>query len=400
MRVNIEDRVWTDDRIIRLAIQMKLKTWAVVGAMAAIWRHCQENQTATISGDVLHHLIGFKNFSKLGEGVGLLKRAENNSEIFEVVGMGDRLNQIQEYKKTKSESGRLGGLKSGESRSKSEAKAKHMLQAEGKQNEPSPSMSLSKEENTNTEESLRDTVPPPAATVDGFIQVGKIEWGVASKSSNEPVVKKPKNQKSKQALESMFPEPTLSTSTSVVQTSKFGISKSKARVVLEGEVLDRIDPNKPPPPPHAQLVAHWKEQYFLTYGTNPPKPSGAEYSVAAKIYAKCETLEDAKALVEHYFDRKEQWYLNKGHNLTTLLGDINKLWAEMKTGNIMTKGTAKNLSLHEHIDVVADRAGQSIARGDKGFVEQFMEEARAEIKLVNEKRERDAKQLKPGNALQ
>jgi len=98
-----------------------------------------------------------------------------------------------------------------------------------------------------------------------------------------------------------------------------------------------------------ELVEHWRAEYCRVYNTEAMKGSKKDFSHAKFILEKCSgDLDRASALVTHFMSRRESWYVTKGHTLQTLVGDIDRLWAELGNGQIITSYTAKKAQVMEH----------------------------------------------------
>lgn len=111
-------------------------------------------------------------------------------------------------------------------------------------------------------------------------------------------------------------------------------------------------PSNPKPKPVSllyELVEHWRAEYFRVYNTEAMKASKKEFGHAKFILGKCsEDFQAASALVTHFMNRRESWYVKKGHTLQILVGDIDRLWAELNNGQIISSHDAKRAELLEH----------------------------------------------------
>lgn len=60
--IGIEDSLWTDPRILKLAYKLKMRDWAAIGAMSQLWYYCKKTGTRTLSESEICFLIPKKGF--------------------------------------------------------------------------------------------------------------------------------------------------------------------------------------------------------------------------------------------------------------------------------------------------------------------------------------------------
>lgn len=172
MRVNIEESVWSDIRFKRLANAMSVPVYMAVGVMAHLWHAAQSNEADAWTEEDIELLLGNElgapSFQQIFAS-GLL-RSKNGK--YELVGIKQRLEEISEYNEKKRNAGRLGGLKSAESR-----RSKTQASASAKNDKIEPSMSMSMSMSMSKEENNTDKhPPPPSAAASGGTVLSEYEW--------------------------------------------------------------------------------------------------------------------------------------------------------------------------------------------------------------------------------
>lgn len=142
--------------------------------------------------------------------------------------------------------------------------------------------------------------------------------------------------------------------------------KTRPRKEKSDVVVTALLTALPKPKPVSRLydlVEHWRAEYSRIYNTEAMKPSKKDFGHAKFILEKCGSdWDQAAALVTHFMNRREYRYVTKGHTLQTLVGDIERLWAELSNGKIITQAAAKQAALWEHnIDMAtAEESGPNI----------------------------------------
>lgn len=203
MRVNIEQDAWTDLRFVKLSLLLKKPIGCAIGLMAHVWYLGQLNQSDTFEGSALNKMIGVKNFCEKAFEAGLLEQVNGQ---FRVKGLAKRLNELDEFYEKKRNAGRLGGIKSGQTRSKNEADASQvlkqkpsnasdLLEANAKQNEASMSWSMSMSKSMS-KEPIQEKENTPETSVPGDVLFPDAELVEA-----EVVESKPKTLRKKKAPE-------------------------------------------------------------------------------------------------------------------------------------------------------------------------------------------------------
>lgn len=77
------------------------------------------------------------------------------------------------------------------------------------------------------------------------------------------------------------------------------------------------------------LLNHWSDRFEAKYGTRPTKRTPKHLQVAKSVLQRLEgDLEKSKTVVSYFFEKRDDWYLKRGHDLETMLSDIDKLLAE------------------------------------------------------------------------
>lgn len=108
MRTNTEEHAWSDRRFAALAGILKWKINWVIGTMHCLWRACEKNDCAELSGNEIDVYADKKGFAKAAAEAGLM-RAQNKG--YYLCGMSERLIEIRSWKEKCSEGGKLGNKK-------------------------------------------------------------------------------------------------------------------------------------------------------------------------------------------------------------------------------------------------------------------------------------------------
>lgn len=109
MRINVEDKVWTDLRFNRLARALKMPRSAALGLMLNAWYIGQESRREIHIAADIDDVLGVEGFSKAAVTADLFE-AKSAAEV-RIKGMHDRLKEIEEYHEKKRNAGKLGNAK-------------------------------------------------------------------------------------------------------------------------------------------------------------------------------------------------------------------------------------------------------------------------------------------------
>lgn len=102
------------------------------------------------------------------------------------------------------------------------------------------------------------------------------------------------------------------------------------------------------------FIGRWCELYREKYPPNYPDITGKEAKAAGDI-VKALGLEAAVERAEKYLQMDTPWFVTKGHDLATLLGNLNVV----KNGTVITRKKAEALGAHSS---TMDAAARAIAQ--------------------------------------
>lgn len=94
-------------------------------------------------------------------------------------------------------------------------------------------------------------------------------------------------------------------------------------------------------PKSAAIWESYKNAYFRRYGTEPLRNQSVN-AILCKVVDAIGS-ESAPHVAEYYLSCSDQWFIKKGHNVQNLLGNIQKLHTEWKTGNRVSTQQAQDM---------------------------------------------------------
>lgn len=337
--------------------------------MAQIWYLAQCNQSEYISQTTILVTNGMRTVCEKAAKCNLLQDLGNGD--YRVCGMRDRLDEIEKLSRNQSLKGKISANRRRQNSTAGQPPVENSERKISTAGQPGP------------------VEPPVSVLVSGLVPSPS---GREEKKEKEKKIKKRKKKENEADTppDLSHPEPSLpggelwSPAIAVEPPSEYewpnnvqkhlepkleGVKEPILALVTVDPVTLKLEPPKSLP---WGVWEHYRDQFELRYGTKPAINPKAALGMCKNILtALGGDYDEARGIITHYLQRKDQWYLKHAHNLPTLVGALQKLRVEFKSGHIITDSKMRELARLEHNENAGEMAVKSLAAGAPTFLEEM-----------------------------
>lgn len=382
MRVNIEEKLWSDVRFVKLGNLLKSDKYRAIGVFSYVVFLAQKQLSDVFDQKVLDLSVGIKRFSSLAVDAGLFENLENG--LIRVKGAKERIDEIKSISVRQSNNAkkRFSDDATGIPTGKPLAVPKEsQWVATGKPTRAtrsmSSSMSSSKEENTKKEDPiLPSAVPAPELSEFEF---PKNEW---AHRPDQAVMLVPET-KSKGGDSMGGVMVGSGTDTKIESSIKKEPPKRRSATSVKPAEGGKS------PPWSSEVYDLWRDCYKKAYNAEPPTWSQAEWGAIGRIHGRCgKDVEVTKAMIRHYFTRREYRFTNSGHSILELQPAFGRLWAELQNKIKITPHQMKRAERIEGTQEEVKQAAVLVKTNDKSIMDEldeYLESGRSEEGFLNQR---------------
>lgn len=322
-RINIEDQFWLD--ICEVAVKIGNQDIAI-GMAVRFFRYSQEKHKA---GEILSE----SEFSERFDEALIPTFARRVAGGIQAVGAEKHFDWLNQ----KIEAGRKGG------RSTSDVKLANLKQYRPKRTEAKPSGTEAKGSETEAEPKRPEAEPvntPFSASEAAFSVVANVEFTPQEQNRPKRKVAKPKPLPLPLSLPLPLPQ--------------------ALPLFSEGEIalLTESPPIKSPALDVQGLIALYCDHWKARYGASPEITGKASGQI--KTLAKDLGFQKCSEMIRAYLDMPDSWFVTKGHDIPTMIGNLNLITQFLANGKIITKAQIRELDS----GVNAQQTIEALRRGE------------------------------------